>query len=123
MWNQTNTLLNRLHPAIEITSSGTTQRVQGNRYPTAVQEKLPIISTRKTHLTIDQRVWDADQSRVLYPEELTKVATLRHALVRNSSEGLGFQTEPSSIIKGPIDVRITSIDTTMIDRQNLNGCD
>ena len=38
-------------------------------------EKAPIISTRKTHLTIDQRVWDYDQSEIAkinnsYPAEL-----------------------------------------------------
>lgn len=47
---------------IEIASSGTTQRKQSVFYDSAVpsRQKLPIISTRKAHLTVDQRVWDAD---------------------------------------------------------------
>ena len=49
---------------IDITSSGTTQRKPSVFYDSAApsRQKLPIISTRKAHLTIDQRVWDADQA-------------------------------------------------------------
>jgi len=39
-------------------SSGTTQKM-ASQYPNDNQ-KLPIISTRRAHLTIDQRVWDAE---------------------------------------------------------------
>ena len=52
-------------------SSGTTQRM----HQTVLNQKLPIISTRKAHFAIDQRVWDAEYSEAAkinhsYPADL-----------------------------------------------------
>ena len=53
-------------------------------------EQLPIISTRKAHLTIDQRVWDSEQPEFAknnsFPAELKNVATLHDQLASQSPD-------------------------------------
>ena len=50
-------------PQHDLNSSGITERRRASVYhdsSAATKQNLPIISKRKVHLTIDQRVWDSN---------------------------------------------------------------
>ena len=71
-------------------SSGTTQKM-ASQYPNSGDtQKLPIISTRRAHLTVDQRVWDAEQATQnvnnSFPNDLHNSATLNENLVTHGSD-------------------------------------
>jgi len=58
-------------------SSNTTQRVNPQAL---INQKLPIISTRRAHFAVDQRVWDAEYTETAkinhsYPADLHNVVT------------------------------------------------
>ena len=62
-----------------------------NGFTTGKRQQLPVISTRKAHLTIDQRVWDASeiqnqQSQLMFSDKLQNVPTLKQALDSRDSD-------------------------------------
>ena len=82
------TLKQQMPPKIEITSSASTRRKASVFMEN--QQQLPIISTRKAHLTIDQRVWDANQIdsmvTIAQPKEFKIAEKLKYALFNNNSD-------------------------------------